>query len=358
MRGFRRNHIPEFNPADDVTLNATLNPLRSNPTQPAQPSQGVTQNAESRRQRNAADHGHPEETRLRGHAFPLGTREDVQQDDYVSPIFGMFNRAWTRYRDAEEERTTVQSAAATQEGSSLDDEDHQVITHHSNGSREIDFLHVRQENTPPSTTLSRALARQHLLDASPLTIETMLRAGEAQMNTDTAQAAIPNGVQHALSARREYTDHNNAMYYQEVPRLGYVNGNVQQPNRRADRRGFHAQFYSNPFDERAFRYHNDGQTNRPTGEDPSDRINPIDAQRLRRPAPAQSEDLKVNFACKICQEQKIDSICMPCMHATTCRWCAEIFKDECRDASGRFDHRLWKCVLCRKQIKEVKRFYI
>ena len=37
-------------------------------------------------------------------SFALGTREEVQSEDYVSPLTNMYNRAWTRYREAEEQR--------------------------------------------------------------------------------------------------------------------------------------------------------------------------------------------------------------------------------------------------------------
>ncbi len=365
MRGFGRSYVSEFGSSDSVTFN----PLQSNPTQTAAPPHGASHNARSRRQQNATDHAHPQARRRREQAFPLGTREDVQQEDYVSPIFGMFNRAWTRYRDAEEVRAAARSTTSAQEAGRSHDGDYHLVDTHNNDGREVGFQSARQENIPPVDDQYHALAAQRHFDTSPLTLETMLQEGEAQMGSDLAHAALAAGVQRALSARRAYTDTNAASLRRDSPHPGVANvtpstfgqNPTDQPMLRASRRGrnnFHTQFYSNPFNERPFRYHNGGEVVDLRNESPLDRVNPIDAQRSRRPAPAKSEDLKVNFACKICQEQKIDSICMPCMHATTCRWCAEIFKDECRDIDGRFDRRLWKCVMCRKQIHEVKRFYI
>ncbi|KAJ9663532.1 hypothetical protein H2198_000798 [Neophaeococcomyces mojaviensis] len=47
-------------------------------------------------------------------AYPLGTIEDVQQEDYVSPITGMFTRAYDRFRIAEEVRRAEAQSAAIQ----------------------------------------------------------------------------------------------------------------------------------------------------------------------------------------------------------------------------------------------------
>jgi hypothetical protein len=42
---------------------------------------------------------------------PLGTREEVQQDDYVSPVATMYLRAWNRYREAEDARNAYRMQA-------------------------------------------------------------------------------------------------------------------------------------------------------------------------------------------------------------------------------------------------------
>ncbi|KAJ4325385.1 hypothetical protein N0V94_000727 [Neodidymelliopsis sp. IMI 364377] len=46
----------------------------------------------------------------------FGTREDVEQDDYESPLSNMYNRAWTRYRQAQDLRATGGSDAPPLEG--------------------------------------------------------------------------------------------------------------------------------------------------------------------------------------------------------------------------------------------------
>lgn len=114
---------------------------------------------------------------------------------------------------------------------------------------------------------------------------------------------------------------------------------------------FHAQFYRGAFNtttERELPWLDD---------DPLTAISPIDGQ-TRRPPQRSREDLMLNMACKICLEQPINTIVDPCFHAAMCRWCAQIYKAEAIDETGRFDRRLWKCPICRKQIKEVRRFYL
>lgn len=373
-RNSERSYVSEFASSDNVILN----PLYTNPDQSALPSQTNLRGPRGRRQANATDHGHPGGNGRREQVFALGSREDVQQEDYVSPIFGMFNRAWTRYRDAEEERRIVaaRSLVASQYADDWDNDVYQRTDHDDIDIQAIDFQAVQQENLPPTDEQRRVVARQRLLDSSPLTVDTMLREGHAQMDRNVAQAIVINGVQQAIYLRRANSSSNVASSQQDPPLREVANvdpvileqTSSDQPIPRAARtarHNFHRQFYSNPFDEqRPLGSHNDGQSVESIDENifagvPSvARMNPIDTQQLRRPAPTKSEDLKVNFACKMCQEQKIDTICMPCMHAAMCRWCSELWRADCRATNGRMDHREWRCVLCRKQIKETKRFFV
>ena len=200
--------------------------------------------------------------------LPLGSRDDVQQDDYESPIFGMFNRAWTRYRDAEEVRSVERM---------LDD--------------------------------AEALEQDHV-DVDDVV-------------------------------------HNSHMLDLDGPARRPLPGPFRFGQRRRD---FHAQFYGSATASEPQRHVEDE-----VGDDES--CNQIDRQ-VNRPTPISSEDLKVDFACKVCKEQKIDSISMPCMHAAMCHWCSDLWKSGARDQAGRFNHILWTCIICRKQVKEQRRFYM
>lgn len=217
---------------------------------------------------NASTNGHNHPRPRRHRLFPLGTREDVQREDYESPIFGMFSRAWTRYRDAEEVRTAAR----------LVDEQDDVDT----------IVH-----------------NAHMLDLD-----------------NTAEER-----QSAIGPQR---------YRPIVSR----------------RRNFHSQFYGLLGFEQPSRLYPHEAASEGNGSGG----NLIDQQQ--RPEPKSPEDLKVDLGCKVCREQRIDTIMMPCMHAATCHWCAELWKSGARDQTGRFNGSLWTCVVCRKQVKEQRRFYI
>ncbi|KAF3051158.1 hypothetical protein E8E11_010390 [Didymella keratinophila] len=93
-------------PAD--TSPTTLNrPTSNDPETPQQPPipMGPFSQAASRRQRA--------QERF---ARVFGTVEDVQQDDYESPLSNMYNRAWNRYRQAEDLRATDNTEAPPLEG--------------------------------------------------------------------------------------------------------------------------------------------------------------------------------------------------------------------------------------------------
>jgi hypothetical protein len=51
--------------------------------------------------------------------------------------------------------------------------------------------------------------------------------------------------------------------------------------------------------------------------------------------------------CMLCCENKMTYIAMPCMHAICCSVCYKKLKDQAR-----------KCIVCRAQVKEMRRFYM
>lgn len=224
----------------------------------------------------------------------LGTVEDVQRPDYESPLGAMFTRAWTRYRDVE----TIRQEATSQ-----------APPHAAQGLQEL--MHQRLINEH----LDIDLANQNsdVRNSSPdLALWTNQAVGAAQSSPGT-------GVRMPLRTRPL---------------------------------NFHAQFYGGAFNNNLI------ERNLPRlDDDPLTLVSPIDGQ-TQRPPQRSREDLLVNMACKICLEQPINTIVDPCFHAAMCRWCAQIYKAEAIDETGRFDRRLWKCPICRKQIKEVRRFYL
>lgn len=323
-------------------------PLPDNDSATQSQHSDTRSNQRRRRRQNNADHGHPASTRRSEQHFPLGTREDVQQDDYVSPIFGMFNRAWGRYRDAEDARQAAR----------------QVDTYQTNVDSRPRQTQLQQLMEDPS--LQRGM-EQMLLQGARAEIERNVRNNTAAQDVQHDVNVVPQNVEHPPQGRNlrdSYVHRGDTPELTSPPRLNPLVPALPLARSQStttgvirNRRGnFHAQFYSSPFDPpmRALDHRRFIDL---SNDDPSDRISAIDRQRSR-PEPSRPEDLKVDFGCKSCQEQKIDSISMPCMHASMCHWCAEIWKEACRTDDGRFDRSLWTCPICRRQISEMRRFYI
>ncbi|KAJ4514458.1 hypothetical protein HRR86_007865 [Exophiala dermatitidis] len=91
-------------------------------------------------------------------------------------------------------------------------------------------------------------------------------------------------------------------------------------------------------------------------------VNPID-QQTSRPPPLESEDMTVSLACKICCEQKVDTLLEPCMHVAICHWCSELVRDRARRRRQRHygpteDEDKWKCPICRRDVTQSRRVYL
>jgi hypothetical protein len=89
------------------------------------------------------------------------------------------------------------------------------------------------------------------------------------------------------------------------------------------------------------------------------RPNPIDIQ-VGRPPPLKPDDMTVNIACRICYEQKSDTLLMPCYHLALCRWCTDIVRAQGRLEAARQPRRGegWRCPTCRKAVEGTKRVYL
>lgn len=278
--------------------------------------------------------------------YPLGSREDVQHEDYVSPLTGMFGRAYGRYQEAEAARMAARAHGF------------EAISSWNNQGQ---FTTVYRPSLNP--LLDPTAARADQTQANQAQTQEDLNAffNHTRNLRRTQRAVSAEDGQSARSVDDITTQRRLGMEYTQTPLDPTAAGFVPQDlpatpilraHSRRQRLGFHRQFYTDSFHT----FGNVPRTNPFEIDDNS--INPIDAQSSR-PSPFRSEDLKVDLACKICTEQKINTVCMPCMHACMCRWCAAIHKNDCRDYdTGRWNGALWKCPICRKSIQEVKRLFI
>lgn len=267
----------------------------------------------------------------REQVYPLGSREDVQQDDYESPLAGMFGRAYGRYREAE---------TARQE------------------ARAHGYEAVSSWNRQGQFTTEYRPAVNPLLDPAWAYYQSQIGQAQTQDNTNVrlgqfdgpgSSATDTTEVTRMARNAEDHATHTGSSFGRVQALLDPRASRVVPLTRPRFRTNFHRQFYTN-----------NGVLPPPNNpfEHDDEMVNPIDAQQ-HRPSPTKSEDLKVDLACKICTEQKINTVCMPCMHACMCRWCAAIHKNDCRDYdTGRWSGALWKCPICRKSIQEVKKLYL
>ncbi|KIX96830.1 uncharacterized protein Z520_07550 [Fonsecaea multimorphosa CBS 102226] len=90
-------------------------------------------------------------------------------------------------------------------------------------------------------------------------------------------------------------------------------------------------------------------------------INPIDSQP-NRPRPLEPREMTVNIACRICCEQKVDTLLEPCMHVAICRWCSDLIQEHVRRyraVHGPYgEESKWKCPMCRRHVTHAKRVYL
>ena len=203
----------------------------------------------------------------------LGTREEIQSDDYVSPVAAMFGRAWHRYRGAEEQRAALRVGIENVAGSATD------------------------------TTLD-------LLGTNPPQYEVPAQQLEAAMNDRrrTSERELRERFQRILSFREALADPS-----------------------------FHA-------------------------ED-----NPIDFQ-TSRPPPLESEEMTANIACRVCHEQKIDTLLEPCMHLAICHWCSEVLQERTRRYRSNSSNPLYtslhpqddrlRCPICRRNVAQARKVFL
>ena len=226
-------------------------------------------------------HGRRDRGRNNPMIYPLGTREDVQREDYESPIGGLFTRAWGRYRQAEVARHEQALVGYQAETSAQ-----QVAG---------GFTVASADN--PWDPSGPALVPNPLFWAEPATHPSLSR--HAAENHPNHQNVIQAGSSLSRRANNQTDTANVATPQQQLT-------------------SDEALFGQND--------HDDTHTH-PVSRDASSRRKlpePILLDDPRRPpATTDSEQLKINAECKVCMVQLVDTVLLPCGHIALCRWCAE-----------------------------------
>ncbi|KAI9374255.1 hypothetical protein BJX61DRAFT_540988 [Aspergillus egyptiacus] len=79
----------------------------------------------------------------------------------------------------------------------------------------------------------------------------------------------------------------------------------------------------------------------------------LDVPQEIRPEPKETDELTINMECKICMGQLVDTVLLPCGHATLCRWCADQHIPSVRG----FPKGKATCPMCREPVRQKCRIY-
>jgi hypothetical protein len=190
----------------------------------------------------------------------FGSREDVERDDYESPLSNMYNRAYNHYRQAEARRETGDVTAPPLEGLSQQERreiENQILWGVLNDSREPQVEHV--ESVPSGTQRMDALAAR----TSP---ESSTDIPHMRNTLDTLTADLMRLRQETRNVNSRYSA---LLRRDREPPIG----TIDEPN---------------------------------------------------RPPPLSEAEMTKNLACQVCYSQLADIAVLPCGHMVMCEWCADV----------------------------------
>lgn len=239
----------------------------------------------------------------------FGTPEEIQSEEYVSPITSMFNRAWERHRRLQELRRAQESLAG-EHGTAwwaLGEDRYLQRSPRSEGEA------VQEASSPE---IHQHLAtREGVADLNETAIGNMQRHREPAVPESEIAGSFSlaeSGEGPDLQAQRPSEQH-----FEELHR-----GTVWMAARAAY---LHRMIRSQPMF---------------AGLDGDD-----------RPEPLTDEQMTVKLECKICLTQKADIACIPCGHLSMCNWCADQ-AIPVRESSVIPKDRRAQCPVCRKGVKQ------
>lgn len=242
----------------------------------------------------------------------FGTREDLQQEDYVSPLATMYGRADDRYQQAEQLRAEGITTAPSTDG--LSARERRII-------EEQLLWGVMRESQAISESLER--------EGDVWSYEPVPADIESSNSTETSQSEVPVDSAFALLAGQDNitTATLAEAHFPENEGSGttlfdVIRGSGGLRTALPLNRHFHL-----------------------PPELPSLSLD----NQPDRPPPQTDEAMTRVLACQVCYQQLANIAVLPCGHMVMCEWCADVV------IPVRHSHlpvRRSNCPMCRKQVKQ------
>ncbi|KAF1997142.1 hypothetical protein P154DRAFT_471607 [Amniculicola lignicola CBS 123094] len=274
----------------------------------------------------------------------FGTREEIQEDDYQSPISTMYNRAWDRYRRAEEVRSAEEPLFTPQQMDTLTPQERheieqQVLWGVIRDTRNTPVRASEPSQSDPFSILEVPAVRE--LDANTPTPSTFNANG---VENGTGDSSARPGTSSAATLRASLQNMNN-----EIERLRDAATTLAAARQAIAARtpvgppvgNIPRHLYERLLLERHLA---------PPAPPPPSLDNQPD-----RPPPLSDEEMTKKLACQVCYSQLADIALIPCGHMVMCQWCADVVIPV---KHGTVPTRACTCPMCRKGVKSRVKIHI
>ncbi|CAI9626091.1 hypothetical protein GT037_004634 [Alternaria burnsii] len=299
------------------------------PTAPTEPRASITpqiQEDPSEPPRPMTRRQAQQQRRREHFARVFGSREDVEQDDYESPLTQMYTRAFDRQRQADQRRADGTDTAPPLDG--LSPQDRREIEEQLLWGVMRESQSLSESLEPASQVWSYAPRWQSLGEDNYAELEAH-EAHRAQ-NDHLAQPLLANPElgSNITTAIPGLLSQLNSMDAADAPSPELVMNQMRA-----------LRLESRFTEARAFL-----RAARPPSPPPMSLDNQPD-----RPAPKTEEEMTKTLACQVCYQQIADIAVLPCGHMVMCQWCADVVVPI---KHGHIPARPTKCPMCRKQVKQ------
>lgn len=262
----------------------------------------------------------------------FGTAEEIQSPEYVSPIAGMFNRAWERHRRFQELRRA-------QEGTER--------------AANAVWWYLDPEQFPrrPATEgealgeINSSEIYQFLV--SRLDVYDRLSMSERENLRELIEDFYPD----IIVVSRERDGPSTSVTVRDFVRELQASDTGTGDNEGSSRI---VQILSRVFTHQAVAATLLGQRWRSRPE-AGPAFKGLDGDD--RPEPLEDEQMMVKLECKICLSQIADTAVLPCGHLSMCTWCADQCLPVKEGDKTRPQSRHARCPVCRRSVKQRVKIY-